>query len=157
MSPARLALAVLIASLMPAVPAAAQSPTTQVAAADPQPSVEARQRARFPQPVEARILVGRRLLTPSPAQTVLGRVVDVVRGPSGASLVVELAGWFGLPFPAGRLVAVRVDDVALLGEHVVLMDITSEALEALPTFEPAGASAIPSGETIEVGLVKPFH
>lgn len=113
---------------------------------------------RFPQPVLAAVLVGRDLLQPKESQPVLGRVTDVVRQRNGdTALVVEIGGrlrWLGI---GTREVAVPIDAVALLGEHVALIDMEPEELRALPTFTPGSARAIPPGETLKLGIVKPFH
>ncbi|WP_237481448.1 hypothetical protein [Lichenibacterium dinghuense] len=123
---------------------------------------------RFPQPVRVGALVGRELLAPYEWQPVLGRVAGVVRRGDGAlDVVVHLDGrlgldWLGLGWVdwwgfGSRRVSVPVDAVALLGEYVGLMDITSERLLALPDFAPASAVALTPDETIRVGLVAPFH
>jgi hypothetical protein len=103
---------------------------------------------RFPQPVRAGDLVGRRLLAPSE-----GRVVSAARNGARLDLLVQTGGVLGL---GGRTVVVPMDAIALLGEHVALLDITPEQLQTLPG---ADAAETPVGvdETIRVGLVKPFH
>lgn len=108
---------------------------------------------RFPQPVRAGDLVGRRLLAPSEDQPVLGRVVSAARNGARLDLLVQTGGVLGL---GGRTVVVPMDAIALLGEHVALLDITPEQLQTLPG---ADAAETPVGvdETIRVGLVKPFH
>lgn len=109
---------------------------------------------RFPQPVRVGDLVGRRLIEPDPRQAVLGRVADVVRGPDGAvALVVALGGWWRL---GQRSVAVPIDAVALLGEHVALLDLSPDDLRGLPGFVGAGG-AIARDERLRVGLARPFH
>ena len=108
---------------------------------------------RFPQPVRVGDLIGRDVLQPEEAQPVLGRVLAVVRRPDGGVDVVVLEGTtLGL---GGRPVAVPIEAVALLGEHVALLDYTPAQLSGLPTAS-AGVS-LPAAETIRVGLVKPFH
>lgn len=108
---------------------------------------------RYPQPVRAGDLVGRRLLAPSEDQPVLGRVVSVARNGARLNLLVRTGAVLGL---GGRTVVVPIDAIALLGEHVALMDITPEQLEALPAADAAEKPVGPD-ETIRVGLVKPFH
>lgn len=110
---------------------------------------------RFPQPVRVGDLVGRRLLQPDERQAVLGRVADIVRSPDGAiMLVVDLGGWWGI---GGRPVAVPIDTVALLGEHVALLDISPEELRDLAGVGAGAGVAIDRDERIRVGLVGPFH
>ncbi len=145
--PLRRTLAVLLPFIC--APAMAQQP------APPEPAVVARAAGRFPQPVRVGDLLRRQLLRPVEQQNVLGRVERVVRRPDGAVLVVvSLGGVFGL---GTRPVAVPVEATALLGEHLALMDLSPEQLGALPTFDGAGAAPVPPGETIRVGLVRPFH
>ncbi|BAR47162.1 MULTISPECIES: hypothetical protein [Methylobacterium] len=114
------------------------------------PALAAKAARRFPQPIRAGDLVGRRLLEPEERQAVLGRVRGAVRrADGGVDLTVE-TGWF-----SGRAVLVPTEAVGLLGEHVALLDLTPEQLQTLPEAGPA--AAIPPDETIRVGLVKPFH
>lgn len=120
----------------------------------PAPSPAERAERRFPQPVRVGDLIRRQLLRPVVQQTVLGRVAGVARRPDGAVLlVVDVGGLLGF---GTRPVAVPVEVVALLGEHVALMDLTPEQLEMLPTFK-GGAMLVASDERIRVGLVRPFH
>ena len=140
-------------TLLPAIAHAQGSgPATGTA---PTATMAGKAASRFPQPVRVGDLLGRKLLGPAESQPVLGRVSDVVRRPDGGTnLVVRLAGWFGL---GTRLVAVPVEAVGLLGEHVALLDIKADDLRGLPAFDPAAASEIARDATIRVGLVKPFH
>lgn len=110
---------------------------------------------RFPQPVRAGDLLGRQVLRPIEAQHVLGRISALVRLPDGAVLVVVNAG--GLLGFGTRPVAVPLDAIALLGEHVALIDLTPQQLGALPDFDPAGAVPVPPRDTLRVGLTRPFH
>ena len=132
------------------------------------PEMAGRAADRFPQPVRVGDLPGRFLLQPEESQPVLGRVTGLVRrDDSGADVIVRLDGalgltWLGLQPVAWsgvspRLVAVPVEAVALLGEYVALMGLTPERLHALPTFAPGSATAIPSDETLRIGIVRPFH
>jgi hypothetical protein len=114
------------------------------------PALAAKAARRFPQPVRVGDLIGRRLLEPAERQAVLGRVRGVVRrADGGVDLSVE-TGWL-----FGRNVLVPTEAVGLLGEHVALLDLTPEQWQALPEAGPT--PAIPPGETIQVGLAKPFH
>jgi hypothetical protein len=123
---------------------------------------------RFPQPVRVGDLAERNLLQPTESQPVLGRIAGLARrGDGETEVVIRLDGWFGLSRLglrsvdwAGvgpRLVAVPLEAVALLGEHVALMDLKPERLRALPTFAPEAAATIGPDETVRVGLVRPFH
>lgn len=121
----------------------------------PRSELAERAARRFPQPVRVGALAGRRLLDPSPRQRVLGLVGGTARSSDGAvSLLVHTGGWFGI---GDRTVAVPIEAVALLGEHVALIDLTPEALAGLPASSAAAGTEIPPGEEIRVGIVKPFH
>lgn len=110
---------------------------------------------RFPQPVRVGDLIGRQVLQPVPAQHVLGCVTSIRRNPTGSiDAVIRAGGLFGF---GTRLVGVPVEAVALLGEHVALMDITPETLRDLPDADEKSGIAIGPEEHIRVGLAKPFH
>jgi hypothetical protein len=70
----------------------------------------------------------------------------------GVDIVIRTGATLGV---GGRPVAVPIEAVALLGEHVALLDYSPAQLAALPTALPG--AVIPGSETIKVGLVKPFH
>ena len=165
----------LLTVLLLAAQAQAQSPGPSPEpghSPPPQPmaQIEMDQRAtrRFPQVARVGDLAGRALLQPTESQPVLGRVTGLVhRGNGATEVIVRLDGRLGLSglglrwidwagFGA-RLVAVPIEAVALLGEHVALMDLTPERLQALPTFAPDAAPAIGPDETVRIGLVRPFH
>ena len=108
---------------------------------------------RFPQPVRVGDLVGRDVLAPVESQPVLGRVDRLARRADGGTDVVIRAGTtLGR---GGRPVAVPIEAVALLGEHVALIDYSPDQLAGLPTAQPGPALA--PGDSVKVGLVKPFH
>jgi len=110
---------------------------------------------RRPQPVRAGDLAVRRLLRPVERQDMLGRVAPVARQLDGALVaVVSTGSVFGL---GARRVAGPLDVKALLGEHLALMDITPDALRALPGFDPVRAPALAPDQVVRVGLVRPFH
>lgn len=110
---------------------------------------------RFPQPVRVGDLIGRRVLEPVPAQTVLGRVTGIVRNPQGGiDVVMRFGGLLGF---GSRPIAVPVEAVALLGEHLAVLDFTPDQLRALPPAIADDGTLIASDETIRVGLTKPFH
>lgn len=109
----------------------------------------------FPQPVRVGDLPHRYVLEPIEAQPVLGRVSGIVKAPDGAlRMVIDRGGILGI---GTTPVAVPLDDVALLGEHVALLGLKPDAFAALPKFDPAGTTPLPPGETIKMGLVGPFH
>ncbi len=110
---------------------------------------------RFPQPVRVSDLIGRQVLEPVPAQHVLGRVMDIRRNDGGGvDVVIRTRGLFGF---GTRLVDVPVEAIALLGEHVALMEVTPEQLRELPNADGRVGKAIAPDDRISVGLTKPFH
>ena len=110
---------------------------------------------RFPQPVRAGDLIGRTLLAPKEQQPVLGRVAAIVQPSQGsADVVIDVPEWLGI---SGRRVSVPIEAVALLGEYVALIDVTPDQLRASPDFDPKSAPEVPPDQSIDVGLVKPFH
>lgn len=169
------AVAAVLLALALVGPAGAQTPgpSPQPEHTPPQggmtrPDMDERARRRFPQPVRVGTLIGRDLLEPDEAQPVLGRVEGLVRRADGSTeMVVRLAGrlalgglgsgWLGWQGFVTRPVGVPVEAVALLGEHVALIDLTPDRLRALPTFALGSATEITPDETIRVGIVRPFH
>ncbi len=112
MPPIRPLAAGLLAALLLAIPVCAQ---------DAGPAAR-----RFPQPVRVGDLIHRQVLRPVEWQTVLGRVDGVARRADGAVLVVgdaRDAGWRGALGLGARPVAVPSDALALLGEHLAVMDL----------------------------------
>lgn len=153
MPPIRLPAARLLAALLLAAPVPLAAPVLAQNAAQ-------QAARRFPQPVRVGDLIHRQVLRPVERQTVLGRVEGVARRADGAVLVVvdaRDAGWRGALGLGARPVAVPADAMALLGEYLALMDLTPEQLRALPTYDPAGTAPVPPGDTIRMGLVRPFH
>lgn len=145
----------VLCGLLAFAPWAAAAPCHAAAAQGARAALAERAARRLPQPVRAGDLLGRQVLRPIEAQHVLGRVAALVRQPDGAVLVVVNAG--GLLGFGTRPVAVPLEAVALLGEHVALMDLTPGQLRALPDFNPAGTLPVPPGDTLRVGLTRPFH
>jgi hypothetical protein len=109
----------------------------------------------FPQPVRVGDLPHRYVLEPIEAQPVLGRVAGIVKTQDGSlRMVIDRGGILGI---GATPVAVPLDDVALMGEHVAMLGLTPAAFDALPKFDPAGTAPLPPGETIKMGIVGPFH
>ena len=110
---------------------------------------------RFPQPVRVGDLVGRPVLQPVEAQSVLGRVDAIVRDGAGTLMVeLELRQWFGL---RSRTVAVPVDATVLVGQIVEVVAYTPKELWRLPIFDPSGTTKLGDEAVIRVGLAKPSH
>jgi hypothetical protein len=127
-------------------------------AADPLPSLstlQGREARRFPQPVVVGNLIGRAVLKPVEAQTILGRVDAIVRRQDGGlDVIVRFGGVLGF---GARPIAVPIEAMALMGPFMAVMDFTPEQLGTFPTSDGAGLQPVPAGETIRVGIVKPFH
>ncbi|TLU71964.1 hypothetical protein [Lichenicoccus roseus] len=110
---------------------------------------------RFPQPVRVGTLIGRDVRRPVASQQPLGTVRDVVRGADGGiEMVIRYGSWLGI---GGRLIAVPVDAMVLLGDVVEPVAYSVKQLDALPDFEAASAQPLPREAVIEVGLAKPSH
>jgi hypothetical protein len=119
--------------------------------APPEPPRGAEAQARYPQPVLVGSLSGRQVIENTVMQRVLGRVAGAVRGADGVDRVlIDRGGVLG--FGTTR-VAVPVAVMALLGELVVLHDLTPDALSALPeATRPEGP--LPPDATIRIGLAR---
>ncbi len=133
----------------------AQSPTP--GGMPPPPGMSLRDSAamRFPQPVRVGDLIGRTVRRPVRDQQTLGRVRDVVRGPDGRlDMVIRYGGVLGI---GGRLIAVPVDAMVLLGDVVEPVAFSPAQLDRFPTFEAAATRPVPRDSEIEVGLAKPSH
>ncbi len=110
---------------------------------------------RHPQPVRIGDLIGRRVLQPVESRTVLGRVVEVVRLDDGSRrIIMRYDSWFGF---GGRLIAVPVDAMVLLGDELEILDLTPEQLDRLPTYQGATGSALHADGVILMGLAHPSH
>ena len=110
---------------------------------------------RFPQPVRVGDLLHRTVLRAVESQTVLGRVVQVVREGDGTiEVVVAYGGVFGI---GRRPIAVPLDATVLLGRDMEIVAYTPQQLRRLPTFSAAGTTPVPLDTVVRVGLAKPSH
>ena len=110
---------------------------------------------RFPQPVRVGDLLHREVLQPVENQTVLGRVVEVVRDGHGTiEVVVAYGGFLGI---GTRPIAVPIDAMVLLGAVMEIVAYTPQQLRHLPTFAAAGTTPVPPDTVVRVGLAKPSH
>jgi hypothetical protein len=127
----------------------------QAPAAPPGTDSASRAAQRFPQPVRAGDLIGRRVLEPVESRNVVGRVSAVVRRADGRiDLVLEHGGNFGL---GGRRIAVPSEALALLGAELEILGYTPAELDRLPTFDGGGTVGIAPDDTIRMGLARPSH
>jgi PRC-barrel domain len=111
---------------------------------------EQRMNQRFPQPVRVGDLISLRVLDDE--DVTLGYVRQVVRTPEGKILLIVAYGtWFGR---GGRLVAVPIEAVAILGRQIAALDMPPSAFAAAPTWPGTGAQPIPDDEMIRIGLTR---
>ncbi|HEY7244988.1 MAG TPA: PRC-barrel domain-containing protein [Xanthobacteraceae bacterium] len=122
-------------------------PTGMTDAEKPMP-MEERMHRRFPQPVRVGDLIGLPVL--DDGDSTIGFVRQVVRTPEGkVRLVVSYGRWFGW---FGRLVAVPIEAVVILGRQLASVDMPPSEYAAAPTWQGKEAVTLQSEETIRVGL-----
>jgi hypothetical protein len=118
-------------------------------------SLEESNAMRFPQPVRTGDLLHRLIQQPVESQTILGRVHGVVRNSAGeVFIIMNIGGFYGY---GGRLIAVPINAMVLLGDAMEVVAFTPAQLAAFPTFNPAGAVPVPDDAILDVGLAKPSH
>jgi hypothetical protein len=148
----------LVLALLPALiatPVAAQSPMPGGVPLPSTASLAQSAAMRFPQPVRAGDLPHRLILQPVESQIILGRVQSVVQDANGAVMVVmNFGGFYGF---GGRLIAVPIDAMVLLGEDMEVVGYTPPQLATFPTFVSAGTVAVSDDAVLHVGLAKPSH
>jgi hypothetical protein len=138
-----------------AAPAGAQSPMPGGMPPPPGMSLEQSNAMRFPQPVRTGDLLHRLIQQPVESQTILGRVHAVVRNNAGeVFIIMNIGGFYGY---GGRLIAVPIDAMVLLGDAMEVVAFTPAQLAAFPTFNPAGTVPVSDDTILEVGLAKPSH
>lgn len=144
---------ILIAALLLPAGVMAQAmipPTGADDASKPMPMAE-RMSRRFPQPVRVGDLVGLPVLADS--ASTLGHVQAVVRTPAGKTeLIVAYNKWFGWFGWFARPVAVPLEAVGIEGRQLVSLDMPSSDYATAPTWQSAGATALPGDATIKVAL-----
>jgi hypothetical protein len=154
MKPCRRASFILLIGLI-GTPAAAQSPMPGGMPPPSGMSLAQSTAMRFPQPVRAGDLLHRLVLRPVESQNILGRVRSVVRTVQGnVKVVMNLGGFYGY---GGRLIAVPIDAMVLLGQDMEVVAYTPKQLADLPTFVPAGTTEVSDDTVLQVGLAKPSH
>jgi hypothetical protein len=111
---------------------------------------------RFPQPVRVGDLLHRIVLQPVESQIILGRVRAVIRDAQGnVAVVMNFGGFYGF---GGRLIAVPIDAMVLLGQDMEVVAYTPKQLKTFPTYTPSSETVMVSDNTeIKVGLAKPSH
>ena len=110
---------------------------------------------RFPQPVRVGDLFDRHVLQPIESQPVLGRLVALTKADDGGiDCLIREGGWFGF---GGRLVSVPVEAMALLGEHVVAMELTPAQLKSRSLAVRKPDNELPPDTILRMAIVRPFH
>ena len=110
---------------------------------------------RFPQPVRAGTLLGRDVLQPVESQNWLGVVHGLVSDSQGTvSVVVRYGGFLQV---GGRLIAVPIDAMVLLGKDMEVVAFTPKQLAGFPTFTGDGTTPVAPDAILKVGLAKPSH
>jgi PRC-barrel domain len=133
----------------PAAPIVLAQHQVQAAAAEEESAAD-RMRHRFPQPVRVGDLIGLRVLDYN--DVTIGIVGQVVRTPEARILlIVAHTGVLGL---GGRLVAVPVEAVAILGRQLASLDMMPKEYAAAPTWTGAGGEVIAPDEKILIGLTR---
>lgn len=141
-------------ALTAGVDVAAQGPhgSQPPPAASPAPTLsqEEKWRRRFPQPVLVSDLIGRKVLNRQ--QGVLGRIETLVRTPDGeVQIVFSKVRLFVL---RGETVAIPAKAAALLGQFLMVMDVSEDEIVRLPSFKPAGTVPIDRASRIQMALTK---
>jgi hypothetical protein len=138
-----------------AAPAMSQSPMPGGMPPPPGMSLEQSNAMRFPQPVATGDLLHRLVQQPVESQNILGRVRAVVRNDAGdVYVVMNFGGFYGY---GGRLIAVPIDAMVLLGDAMEVVAYSPSQLAAFPTFNPTGTAPVPDDTILDVGLAKPSH
>ena len=146
---------VVLAGLLPGTAALAQSHTPGGMPPPSGMSLAQSSAMRFPQPVRVGDLLHRTVLLPVESQTVLGRVLRLVRNDQGMiEVVVSYGGVLGI---GRRPIAVPLDATVLLGRDMEIVAYTPRQLRRLPTFAAAGTMPLPPDTVVRVGLAKPSH
>lgn len=113
-------------------------------------SPEAKMNRRFPQKIRVGDLMGLPVL--DAGDVTLGHVRKVVRTPEGKiKLIVSYSRWFGW---GGRLVAVPIEVVAILGRQLASLDMAPAEYEAAPTWVESGHLSIPPDEIIRIAITR---
>ena len=130
--------------------AQAMVPMTGANDADkPMPMTE-RMNRRFPQRVRVADLIGLRVL--DDRNSTIGFIRQVVRTPQGAiKLIVAYGGWFG---SSGRLVAVPIEVVGIMGRLVASLDMPRSEYVSAPTWQDGDATVLPNDVTIRIALAR---
>jgi len=146
-APAGMVTAALASGL---VLAQATVPPTGMMDADKPMPMDERYRARFPQPARVGDLIGLPVLDLD--SSTIGYVRQVVRTPTGRiEFIVVYSRWWGW---FGRPVAVPLEAVGIAGRQLVSLDMPTAAYAKAPTWQGAGATALPPDAIVRVALAR---
>lgn len=105
---------------------------------------------RFPQPARVGDLIGLPVLDDQ--ASTLGTVRQVVRSADGnIQLIVSYSRWWGW---FGRPVAVPLEVVGIAGRQLFSLDMDSDEYAEAPTWQDAGATALPADAIVRVALAR---
>lgn len=105
---------------------------------------------RFPQPVLVSDLIGRQILDRE--QGVLGRIVTLVNAPDGqVQIVFAKRSLFGY---GGPTIAIPAKTAALLGQFVMVLDLSEEEVDKLPAWTAGNAAPVERTSHIRMALTK---
>jgi len=128
----------------------AQQATVAPSGTDHQDSPQEHMRRRFPQPVRVSDLIGLRVLDDNDAT--IGRVLQVVRSPQGAILlIVSYGSWLG---SRTRAVAVPIEVVGIFGHQLASLDMKPEEYATAATWPGTSGQILGSDETIQIALAR---
>jgi hypothetical protein len=145
----------LLASL---VLLAAGAPCGNVQAQGPhidQPqAVKDLQDKRFPQPVRVGAMTGWPVIQAGGRYKRLGVVVGVYQPQDDdPELIFRYSKGFGQP---ERLLAPPLDQVALVGAMVKIVDLDPDELDKMPTFHPADGRFLGANDVVRIGVDKKY-
>jgi sporulation protein YlmC with PRC-barrel domain len=141
----------IVASAVPATLRAQAMipPTGMMDQQHPMPMNE-RYHKRFPQPVRVGDLIGLPVL--DDRGSTLGTVRQVVRTADGkVQLIVSYSRWWGW---FGHSVAVPLEVVGIAGRELISLDMDADEYADAPTWQDAGATALPPDATIRIALAR---
>ena len=113
--------------------------------------------AKYAQPIRVGDLARRYVIAPTPEQAVLGTVAPVAAARSADGSVFVIIDWGGLFGFGTTRVAVPLEEVAALGEHVALVAMPQPQLSALRRYSEAEFTPLPADLRIQIMIVGPFH
>ena len=139
-----------------AIVAASGAARAQIGDGPPDPSLTLKQKQdmRFPQPVRVGSLRGEHVIQAGNRMKQVGIVVGVYRsGDDDLAMVMRYGGVFGL---GARIVAPDLDNTALVGPYVKIVDLDPKEVAKLPTFTGKDGAFLKPDETIRLGVDRKY-